>query len=71
MSDRLIEFTELVRLPGQREYKAGSRDHFPTEEAQRYIDRGWAKDPETDEQGERVPGSNGPVVPNNVSVPVG
>ena len=68
---RLIEFTELVRLPGNREYRDGARDHFPAEEAQRYIDRGWAKDPETGEQGERTPGSNGPVKPANVSVSVG
>lgn len=70
MSERLIEFTELVRLPGKREYKANARDHFPKDEAQRYIDLGWAKDPETDEQGERKPGANGPVEPNSVSLPV-
>lgn len=71
MSKRLIEFTETVRLPGRREYRAGSRDHFPSEDAQRYIDRGWAKDPETGEQGERVPGANGKVVPDSVTIPAG
>lgn len=71
MTERLIEFTELVRLPGNREYKEGSRDYFPADEAQRHIDLGRAKDPETGEQGERKPGANGPVSPENVSVQVG
>lgn len=67
---RLIEFTETVRLSGGREYQEGSRDFFAPENAQQYINLGWAKDPETGEQGERKPGSNGPVKPKGVAVAV-
>lgn len=62
---RLIEFTELVKIGG-REYTEGARDSFDDAEAQQYIDLGWAKDPETGEQGERKPGSNGPIQVHNV-----
>lgn len=63
---RRIEFTETVRL-GATTYEAGDRKAFPPDEAQQYIDLGWAKDPETGEQGERKPGSNGPLKADKVS----
>lgn len=53
---RLIEFTELCGI-GDRAYHPGTRDTFPDAEAQQYIDLGWAKDPETGEQGTRKPGA--------------
>lgn len=55
-----IEFLEQVRI-GTQTYEAGDRLSFPEAEAKQYISLGWAKDPETGEQGERVPGSNGPL----------
>jgi len=42
---------------GGVEYLDGDRKSFPKEEADEYIRLGWAKDPETGETGERVPGS--------------
>lgn len=53
---RKVEFTETVRMGGT-EYLEGDRKSFPKEEADEYIRLGWAKDPETGETGERVPGS--------------
>jgi hypothetical protein len=50
MDKRLIEFTEPYKAKGQ-EYDAGSRMAFPKDQANRYIDMGIAKDPETGEQG--------------------
>lgn len=67
---RRIEFTETVKL-GTETYEEGDRKSFPVEEASRYINLGWAKDPDTGEQGERKPGSNGPIVPDNVVMKVG
>jgi hypothetical protein len=61
-----VEFTETVKI-GTQTYEAGDCLSFPDDEAQRYVDLGWAKNPETGEQGERKPGANGPVVPNTVS----
>lgn len=53
---RQIEFLEKVRVNGQT-YHAGDRISFVDAEAAQYIGAGWAKDPETDEVGERVPGA--------------
>ena len=63
---RKIEFTETVRL-GTTTYVDGDRKSFPADEAQQYIDLGWAKDPETGEQGERKPGANGPLVAEKIT----
>jgi len=56
MAKRKIEFVTTVRI-NHEEYEAGDSRGFPEDEAQRYIDLGWAKDPETGEQGELVPGA--------------
>ena len=62
---RQVEFTETVRI-GTVQYEAGDRKTFPKAEAGEYIRLGWAKDPETGEQGDRVPGSQ-PIQVNNVT----
>lgn len=51
-----IEFTETVKL-GAETYESGDRKSFPDAEAKEYMRLGWAKDTETGEQGERVPGA--------------
>ena len=53
---RRIEFTETVKI-GTDSYESGDRRSFQDNEAAEYIRLGWAKDPETGEQGERVPGA--------------
>lgn len=57
MSTRRVEFTEAVKI-GRETYLEGDRKSFPKAEADEYIRLGWAKDPETGEQGERKPGSH-------------
>jgi len=69
MDKRLIEFTEPYKAKGQ-EYDAGSRMAFPKDQADRYIDMGIAKDPETGEQGDRKPGVHA-VKPENVAIKSG
>ena len=69
MDKRLIEFTEPYKANGQ-EYDAGSRMAFPKDQADRYIDMGIAKDPETGEQGERRAGVHA-VKPENVAIKSG
>ena len=49
MDKRLIEFTEPYKANGQA-YETGDRKSFPKAQADRYIDMGIAKDPETGEQ---------------------
>ncbi len=67
---RMVEFTEECRING-RIYMAGARDAFEPAVAQQYLDLGWAKDPETGEQGERKPGTNGPLLVDNVVTTAG
>lgn len=62
---RQVEFCERVRL-GEVTYQEGDRVTLDDLFADRCIARGWAKDPVTGEQGERVPGAH-PVTVNNVS----
>lgn len=53
---RQIEFTEAVRIhDGQ--HMAGDRKSYPADEAGEYIRLGWARDPETGEEGTRKPGA--------------
>jgi len=52
---RRVEFTEVVKI-GTETYEAGDRKSFDDAEAGEYIRLGWAKDPETGEQGDRTPG---------------
>jgi hypothetical protein len=57
MSDkRQVEFVVPTKI-GYNSFEAGDRFSFPTEEANRYIGLGWAKCPETGEQGELKPGA--------------
>lgn len=57
MAIRKIEFVEESVKVGTAVYYAGDVKSFPKEEADEYIRVGWAKDPETGEQGDRKPGS--------------
>ena len=57
MELRKIEFTEEAVKLGTQTYYAGDVKSFPKAEADEYIRLGWAKDPETGEQGERKPGA--------------
>jgi hypothetical protein len=57
MELRKIEFTEEAVKLGAQTYYAGDVKSFPKAEADEYIRLGWAKDVETGEQGERVPGA--------------
>ena len=57
MELRKIEFTEEAVKLGTQTYYAGDVKSFPKAEADEYIRLGWAKDVETGEQGERVPGA--------------
>lgn len=66
---RQVEFTETVRIAAG-EFVAGDRKSFPDDEAGEYIRLGWAKDPVTGEQGERVPGAQ-PLRVDNVTTVVG
>jgi len=69
MDKRLIEFTEPYKANGQA-YETGDRKSFPKAQADRYIDMGIAKDPETGEQGDRKPGVHA-VKPENVAIKSG
>ena len=52
-----IEITEDVLRIGADVYQKGAVDWFDNDAAQMIIDRGWGKDVETGEQGERKPGA--------------
>lgn len=67
---RLVEFCGTTRIGGV-EYSEGERKSFPDDEAAHYIELGWARDPVTGEQGERKPGSNGPIQANKLVQLVG
>lgn len=69
METRRIEFTEPVKLAGGRNFEAGDRKSFPKAEADEYIRLGWAKDPETGEQGDRKPGAQKLNVNSTTQVP--
>jgi hypothetical protein len=70
MSLRRIEITEERLLDGTEEYFAGDIKSFQKEKADRWVSLGWAKDVETGEQGERVPGANGLVTPTKVETTI-
>ncbi len=54
----LIEWTEDLVKIGRQEKHRGGRDFVNEEEFQLYVHQlGWAKDPLTDEQGQRKPGA--------------
>ena len=53
---RQVEFTETVRIRSG-DYHEGDKRTFEDHEAAIYINAGWAKDAETGETGERVPGA--------------
>ncbi len=57
MELRKIEITEEKLLLGANTYYAGDVKSFPKAEADEYIRLGWAKDVETGETGERIPGA--------------
>lgn len=71
MTTRRLEITEDELLDGTIRYYKGDIKSFPKEKADRWIARGWAKDVETGEQGERKPGANGPVEPVRVETQLG
>jgi len=60
-----VEFTERTRI-GRETYEEGDRKSFDDAVAARFISLGWAKDPQTGEQGERRPGAGGPIAPDAV-----
>ena len=72
MSDvKQIEFVEAPYTQiGTDRWYAGDRKSFPVQQADLYIKLGWAKDPATGEQGERVEGVSDLVV-SGVVTPVG
>lgn len=51
-----VEFLETVRI-GEIEFNKEDRKSFPDTEASEYVRLGWAKDMETGETNERVPGA--------------
>lgn len=53
---RRVEITEAVLRDGQRVHTEGDVVSVDDDKAQQWIDWGWARDPETGEQGERKPG---------------
>ncbi len=55
MSKRKIEFVAPCKL-GREQYEIGDSKSFPTAQADQYVALGWAKDPDTGEQGDLVPG---------------
>lgn len=57
MSMRKLEITEDKLLLDGVTYYAGDIKSFPADEADQYIELGWAKCVETGEQGERKPGA--------------
>jgi len=69
MSIRRVEITEEKLRVGRETYYAGDIKSFPKEQADEFVERGWARDVETGEQGDRVPGA-APIKPDTVSQPV-
>lgn len=57
MSIRRLEITEETLKIGTEVYYRGDIKSFPKAEADEYVRMGWAKDIETGEIGERVPGA--------------
>lgn len=53
---RLIEFVASVRL-GREQWLPKDRKHFSEEQAAEYIRLGWARDVESGEIGEHIPGT--------------
>lgn len=64
---RRLEITEDVLKDGYDIYYKGDIKSFPSSKAAQWISLGWAKDVETGETGERVPGV-APVVPAKVAI---
>lgn len=64
---RKVEIVSPRLLDGNVEYFPGDVKTLPKAKADLWILHGWAKDPETGEQNERVPGANGPVDPAKVT----
>lgn len=62
---RKTEITEELLNDGPDTYRKGDQKSFDDDKAQQWIDIGWAKDPETGEQGERKPGAQA-IAPHNV-----
>lgn len=54
---RKVEITEAVLRDGQRVYTEGDVVSVDDNKAQQWIHWGWARDPDTGEQGERKPGA--------------
>lgn len=57
MELRKVEIVSPKLIIGTVTYYAGDVKSFPKTEADDYIYRGWAKDFETGEQGDRIPGA--------------
>jgi hypothetical protein len=68
MDTRKVEVLEEKILDGEVTYYRGDIKSFPKPKADDWVRFGWAKDVDTGESNERVPGSNGPVSPDNVTV---
>lgn len=69
MNLRKLEIVSPKLIIGTVTYYAGDVKSFPADEAADYIYRGWARDFETGEVGERVPGSAAIQVNNAVVDP--
>ena len=57
MTTRKIEIVEERCILNGQEYLSGDVKSFPSDQADEYIRRGWAKCCETGEIGDRVPGA--------------
>jgi len=57
MEMRRVEIVSERLLDGYNEYFAGDVKSLPKPKADEWIRLGWAKDPETGEQGDRKPGA--------------
>lgn len=64
-AERRIEITEEKLRDGRNTYVAGDIKTLPKAKADEWVRLGWARDPETGEQGERKPGA-APISPDAV-----
>lgn len=69
MDLRRVEIVSAVLKLGEITYYAGDVKSLPRSEADSYIALGWAKDHDTGETGERVPGAQRLNVDSTVITP--